>query len=138
MPAQAKIQLKGIELLEVSINLPVKKIEKDEVFNFNLNIEHKIERSKELVFVITTVDIYNNDNSQQLGKIKTSCIYQIENLDNYLNEAKQAILPADLTQSINSISLSTTRGMMFSQFRGTHLHQATIPLFDMSQMKQNK
>ncbi|MBN1184532.1 MAG: hypothetical protein JXB49_19725 [Bacteroidales bacterium] len=137
--SQARIQLKGIELLEVAVNIPKKKIEKEDIFNFNLNIEHKLDRSKELVFVIVSVGIFNNnDNTQQLGNIKTSCIYQVDNLDSFLNEAKQAILPSDLTQSLNSISLSTTRGIMFSQFKGTHLHQAIIPLFDMSKMKPGK
>ena len=37
-------------------------------------------------------------------------------------------LPQEFITLLNSIALSTTRGVMFSQFRGTVLHNAILPI----------
>jgi uncharacterized protein YbbC (DUF1343 family) len=36
---------------------------------------------------------------------------------------------------LNSISLSTTRGAMFSTFKGTFLHGAVLPIIDPKQFQ---
>ena len=39
-------------------------------------------------------------------------------------------LPTDIIVTINSISISTIRGIMFSTFKGTYLHNAFLPIID--------
>jgi hypothetical protein len=44
-----------------------------------------------------------------------------------VNEVK---LPSDIIIAMNSISISTIRGIMFSTFKGTYLHNAFLPVID--------
>lgn len=47
-------------------------------------------------------------------------------------------LPQDLADILNSISISTTRGLMFSAFKETFLHNAFLPIIDPKQFSQLK
>jgi hypothetical protein len=39
-------------------------------------------------------------------------------------------LPSGIIDLLNSVSVSTVRGMMFSAFKGTFLHNAVLPVID--------
>jgi len=39
---------------------------------------------------------------------------------------------------VNSIALSTTRGLLFAQFRGTPLHNTILPLIDPADFSVNE
>lgn len=126
--------LKGIELLESHLNEPHTTVEADSTFKFNINIEHKIDPSKNILIVVTAVNIFIEKEKDIVGSIKTSVIYEIANLLDFLTD-KGFELPQDLVTTLNSIALSTSRGMMFSQFRGTFLHNTFLPILDPKSFK---
>ena len=127
-----QLQLKAIELLDFSINYPPKDKREGKKFNFNINLEHKINKERKLVFVITSIDIIHEDNETNLGSIKASCNFEIPNLDDFIesDQPNKINLPSETIDALNSISLSTIRGIMFSQFKGTFLHNAVLPIID--------
>jgi len=127
-----QFQLRAIELLDCSINYPPEDKLKTNQFNFNINIEHKINREKKLVFVITSVNILHEDKKTNLGNLKASCHFEISNLDEFFvtGQPDKINFPTNTIDSLNSISLSTIRGIMFSQFKGTFLHNAVLPVID--------
>lgn len=129
---KAEMQLRAIELLDSSLNLPANPSLSIINFNFNIGIESKADFINKLVFVIITVEIKNDDLSVKLGSIKVSCIYNIVNFEELinLNDAGQTIINPKLVEILNVISLSTTRGIMFSTFKGTFLHNAVLPILD--------
>ena len=129
-------QLKGIELLESHLNTPLAKIDANTVFKFNINLEHKIDPGKNIILVLTTVDILIGEEREIVGSVKTNIIYEIENLAEY-NSTKGFNLPTDFITSINSITLSTCRGIMYSQFKGTILHNTFLPIVDPKSFTQN-
>jgi len=47
-------------------------------------------------------------------------------------EGKDINLPSEFITTINSLSLSTSRGILFMLFRGTFLHSAILPIIDSS------
>ena len=53
-------------------------------------------------------------------------------------EEKNFKLTEELKDVLNSISISTTRGVMFSTFKGTYLHNALLPVVDARQMVNEK
>ena len=127
----ANFQIKAIELLDSCINSPKFPLSEETVFQFDINLEHRISVEKSMVIVICSVSILDESKEQLLGKLRSSCIYAVENLSHFINSDSKAVeLPEPFTVTLNSVSLSTTRGLMFSFFRGTVLHNAVLPILD--------
>jgi hypothetical protein len=60
-----------------------------------------------------------------------SFIFEIPDLKEYVDPKNNIPkLPEEFLTTINSISISTVRGVMFSQFKGTFLHNAILPVVD--------
>jgi hypothetical protein len=124
-------QIKGIELLDFCFNHPKELIPVQMVFNFDIKLEHKILTDNNLIVVVVTIDIRNDQKSDKLGSIMVSCIFEVPELKDYIDKKSNTPnLPEGFLTTINSISLSTVRGVMFSQFRGTFLHNAILPVVD--------
>jgi hypothetical protein len=126
----ADIQLKAIELLSNSITPPSISEVPLVNFNFNINIESKVDHLKKLLFIIVHVEIKCENQKYQLGSISVSCVYSIANFEEVVKiESDGRInIPQTLFETLNSISISTTRGVMYSTFKGTFLHNAFLPI----------
>jgi hypothetical protein len=128
---EVSFKLKGIELLDVSLKHQEKPLVGEVIFNYNISLEHRIKAENNLIVVIASVDILNSDKSVSYGSLKASCIFDIMNLSKFIDvENKKLNLPNEILISLNSISISTVRGIMFSQFKGTFLHNACLPIID--------
>lgn len=124
-------QIKAIELLDYSFVAPQQQQSGITTNQFDIKIEHRYNIEKNMVFVVCNISIYNELKNQLLGSLKSSCIYNVENLETYFEQNTKSLqLPDQLVITLNSISISTTRGLMFSQFRGTSLHNAVLPVID--------
>lgn len=136
----AQLQLIAIELLKGSINLPVAPELALTDFIFNINLESRVDTEKSLVYIITDVEIKNADQTLSLGSLTSSCIFKVMNFNEVIHADAEGIvtLPQDLADILNSISISTTRGLMFSTFKGTFLHNAFLPIIDPKQFSQLK
>lgn len=133
--AQVELQLRAIELLHNAMYLPADPNIALENFEFALQIENRIDAPNKLVFVIVQVGISTSQRAQELGKITLSCIYELANFNTVISiepDGKPTI-PQYLTEMLNSISISTTRGVMFATFKGTFLHSAVLPIIDPKQ-----
>ncbi len=133
-------QIIGVELLGTTINHPQKQLPERINFHFKINLEYKINVDKKFVFVATFVTVSDkNDKETQLGTITTSCNFKISNLDEFMDkENNEVLFPDEILFMFNSISISTTRGIMFSQFKGTFLDHAYLPIIDPKSFKLNK
>lgn len=128
----ADLQLKSIELLKGSINLPANPEVSLTTFNFNISLESKADVANKVLFVIVSVEIRSEDQNHVMGSLAASCIYGISNFDELIKiEADGKLnIPQGLSEVLNSISISTVRGVMFSTFKGTFLHNAFLPIVD--------
>ncbi|MBL0055351.1 MAG: hypothetical protein IPP31_03995 [Chitinophagaceae bacterium] len=125
------LQLKAIELLKGTINLPFETGVSFTSFSFNINIESKADAGNKLIFVIVDIEIKSENHKLILGSCG-SCIYSVHNFDEVITTETDGkiVIPKALVEILNSISLSTTRGIMFSTFKGTFLHNAFLPIVD--------
>ncbi|MCD8539362.1 MAG: hypothetical protein LRY55_06060 [Leadbetterella sp.] len=106
-------------------------------FSFLLNIENTIDGAHNLVLSVVSVGITTAKNKQFSANIAVKSVYRVENLQQFLDVNKQGKyeIANDLIEKLNAISISTTRGVMFSSFRGTSLHHAILPLAEMPKME---
>jgi hypothetical protein len=132
-------QIRAIELLDYSLSYPSENLGDTLTYQFDVNIEHKLKIEDNLLLVITSINIYHNGKKTSLGQFKSSCVFSIENLNSFIEEKSGHLnLPEQFITTLNSVSISTTRGLMFSQFRGTFLHNAILPIVDPTKFKAHK
>ena len=134
---KVEMQIKAIELLNGSLNLPANANTPATNFNFNIGIESRADAVNKLVFVIVHVEIKNDDHSVVLGALSLSCIFEIANFEDVIKiEADGKVkIPPRLIETLNIVSISTTRGVLFSTFKGTFLHGAVLPIIDPKQFQ---
>lgn len=133
------LKIKAIELINSSLQLPVGQNVAITSFNYNINIESRADAPNKLVFVIVHVEIKNNEQSYVLGALSVSCIFEIVNFEEVIKTEPDGklIIPQPLIDTLNSVSISTTRGVMFSTFKGTYLHNAILPVIEPKQLQAN-
>lgn len=129
---EVSFQLRGIELLNVQLNHPEKPLSEQIPFHFDVNVEHRINTDNKLVIVICTVKILNKKEGLTLGSLKASCVFEIANMNDFVDEKNEnkVTFPQNTLITFNSITISTIRGIMFSQFKGTFLHNAQLPVIN--------
>lgn len=130
-PINIEFQIKGIDLL--SIQLPgIDGIQVDpSEIEFDITLEQRITPENELVVVNCTISAHNLGKEFLLGSIKVGCLYHVKSMDKLLTKDKGSInLPSKFIETINIVTIGTARGMMYSEFKGTYLHNAILPLID--------
>jgi len=68
------------------------------------------------------------------ARLQFLCLYHIENMQQYVNDSGEFVLPESLITMFNSISISTGRGVLFTLFRGTFLHSVILPIVNPQQV----
>ncbi len=129
---------KGIEIVQSSLNLkPAHKLDnKDEDFIFNIEVNQKIDASNKLVFVFVRILVLLPDMKEEVGSFTSLCVFNVENFHEISKpENEQESLPPHFMNTLSSVSISTTRGLMFTHFKGTYLHKAILPIIDPSLLK---
>lgn len=124
-------KIEAIELLEYSLNTPNDILSPELTYKFDMGIEHKISLDLKKIFVVCSFDVKSESDEFHFAHAKISCIYNFPNVEDFLNKTSNKVkLPDTLGVTLNSISLSTSRGVLFTLFRGTFLHHAILPIVD--------
>jgi hypothetical protein len=125
--------IRSVELLKHSFAVPNNPIDNFTNFNFNIGVEQKLDHTNKLFIVILNIDVTSvEDIGTKLGSASIACIYDVENFDRIVNIDKSGKPNIDetITQTLNSISISTSRGVLSQLFKGTFLHNAILPIID--------
>jgi hypothetical protein len=130
-------RLKNIEIAQSSLTAIDYALPDDVIFKFNINIEHLVNIDQNLNVIKPTVAIFVEDEQSILANLSVNLVFEIEDLANYAIE-KEVKLPSDIIIAMNSISISTLRGIMISTFKGTYLHNAILPVIDPKSFHVNK
>jgi len=104
---------------------------------FDFLVDVKIGPSEKVALAVTDVTVIEAVTNIQLAKFKTICVFEFpENFDVYFtkNEENKYDMPVELEIILKSAGLSTTRGIIFSELRGTYLHGAILPLIDIASL----
>ena len=128
----AGYKLLGIDLLEFSLANSDIGI-KEEILSYTtqINLEHKINEQGRLIIVVPSVKILHEDNVTLLATVKASFLFEFETFKGFKSDKPNSFdFPEDLIITLNSLSISTLRGIMFTLFRGTFLHKSILPLLD--------
>ena len=132
----AKLQFRAIELINSSISALLIKDANNKAFTFDIVTEMKLSEENKFIIVIIDIKIFDEAKDILFGTLATSNIFYVENYEEIItkNGANESVVPNSLMGTLNSISLSTTRGVMWCTFKGTMLHNALLPMLGPNQI----
>jgi hypothetical protein len=130
-------QLQNIDVVDVILKHPEKQLPKECQYNFDINIQHNINDKDKLIVVAPTISIRINNEKITYGRFKANIFFQVQNLDDFKNQDTFKFdIPETFITTLNSISISTSRGLLFSAFKGTFLHNAILPIVNPGDFKK--
>ena len=131
-------QIKAVDLLSSSVQAPKIMFTEQQSFNFNISVEQKLDANNKCLIVIVHIEItVAQDLDYKLATASVACVFGIENYNDVVKmENNQPTINPGITDVLNSISLSTTRGVLSQLLRGTYLHQAVLPVIDPKTFKR--
>jgi hypothetical protein len=103
-------------------------------FDFNINVEIRVQAETNLVIPFVYIDIKNG--KAPAASITIACAFEIDDFANHIRVNDQGIymIPPPLQHIIVPMSISTSRGIIFSEFRGTWLHNAIMPAVPVNEL----
>jgi hypothetical protein len=131
-------RIHGIDLVEKSM---FKGDVKDEdVFNYDVKAQLVGHPRTELIVAFVSVKIKKNESEDILAKVIIGVGFNIKDYENSFEKDSQGIhiVPTELEIMLKSIAISTMRGVLFSEFRGTPLHKAFLPIISPDTMQPVK
>jgi len=128
--SEIAFQLEKMELTGVKLDVPQGYIASGN-FDFDITVESRLE-SEQHEIVVTVNIVVNDAERKGLGGLISRYWYSVRDFDTLVlrNKEGKFSVPQALESSINAVSISTARGMMFSAFRGTALHEVVLPVLD--------
>lgn len=129
--SQEKIfKIHGIELISFSIQPQSAREYPKEIFEFNIHQEQKTNAEKKLIIVFTSINIRETGKEISLASLNVACGFEVLAFNEILRKNPQGeyLIPHDLNTSITRISIATTRGILYSQLRGSYLQNSTLPV----------
>jgi hypothetical protein len=126
------LRLHGLEIIEKSYFAIAPPPENQE-FNFDFNAKAGVDPDRKLVIILIELSVRKIDDQNVLSKLTTATAFEMPNLEQDLikQENGQYGVPPELDTMFKSIALSTARGILFSELRGTPLHRAILPLIQL-------
>lgn len=124
--------LANIEVLELTISRQLKPLDPAQPVHFNIGMEHRFDIPNKVVFVASMVNIIDKpDDGVVLAKMVSSCNFLVDNLNDFIDaDTGKVQFPEQIIVTLNSIAISTTRGILYSELKGTYLHGALLPVLD--------
>lgn len=131
-------KFRNIDIVEFSFVHPKQIFPENAKFRFETLIEHKVNLDDKIIIVVSTFVISCEDLNEKVGNAVVSCVYSIENIEDFVDENNVFSLPEHLLTMFNSISISTCRGVLFTLFRGTPLHTVILPIINPANLNKQQ
>lgn len=129
----------GMEVVKSKIEEPNKLLFPSNSIGFFINIEHQYNLEEDLLSSFSTFVLNNSDTNETYASITIKYDFNVENLKTFFNnEAKKLILPQEFVVVVNSLSISSSRGVIHMLFNGTNLRNFILPITDPTAFVFNK
>jgi len=145
VPQTFEIKFLSIELVSKELKAPQVITAETEVeldLNFQFSVSLKLAPPIRGTVVVSEVFIQDKrNNNTTLASFRTYCFFEIVNFNEVfrLIDEKHYNVPVELEIILKSAGLSTTRGIIYSELRGTYLQNSILPLIDISAIiKKNR
>jgi hypothetical protein len=121
----------GIEIISKSLSeIRYSGIPISNSVNFEVKVEIKVQAERKMILPYITVKIKSIDNGDILASFVIACFFDIPNFeaDILLDEQGLHLIPTALDLTIRPVSISTVRGIIWAELRGTYLQNTIMPV----------
>lgn len=125
---ELSFQIKKIDIVESCVLAPKVPLTKNAIFQFNTSVNPQWNQKIGLILACG-VEVKDEENKVLLGNVRTLFTFTLQGVKTKIDK-DTIVLPDEFLSTIVSISISTLRGILFSQFRGTYLQNAVMPIID--------
>jgi len=138
--------IKGILVTKFSLDLKeelVKRQAQEPNFNeytFEVNVLNQGYIKENILNSMISMKVFlDKEKKTELGNISISNIFEINNLNEFVNEKENSLnLPDSFEASIIGISLSHTRAIFVTKCAGTFLQNAVMPILNPTEFLKNQ
>lgn len=132
-------QIRELRVTSYSIN--EEQLTPENEFNFGIQIEHSFDPNGDVRVVRVKLTVGYTP-QQLLVELHLDCYYQLVGYQEWLSfqsadDQATGALPVGLAMTLNSIAISTTRGVLFERLRGTSLQEIVLPVVDPSAFQES-
>jgi len=120
------IRFDRVELLAKTLNNI--RVEQEDVFSFEVKTRSSIKKEERLIVTVVDVLIKKAAGSKTAASFTAACGFIVENFEDAFAKKGNSLLK-ELDDLFKTISISTMRGIIYSELRGTHLHDVHLPVF---------
>jgi len=136
-----EIKFLAIELVSKSLGEPPKEKIEELEFTFTFLVDLRVHPERKIAAVITDTTILKVLDKEQVAFFKILCAFELPDFDQIFKKVDENKYdtPVELEILLKSTGLSTMRGIIYSELRGTYLQNAILPLIDIASLvKKNK
>lgn len=132
---QYELKIGAIDLIGKLIELPTgQPLQKDDI-NFDFIVDLKLSPEQKIAGVITDVTILRKPDNLRLAYFKLLTVFEFPKFEDIFTKVGDHAYdsPIEIEILLKSTGISTMRGIIYSELRGTHLNEATVmPLIDIA------
>lgn len=130
------VRVHGIELIEKTLFSGL--VSESDLFNFDIKAQCVADDDNKVIVTFVSVETKKQSDGLVLSKILIGVGCYIDNFEEAFITGENDIrsLRKDIETMLKQVAISTMRGIMFSEFRGTQLHRATLPIVMVDQMNK--
>lgn len=134
-----EFKISNIELIEKSFHIPVFQGDITPVIQFDLAINVSVAKENKKIANILQVKMMVEDSNTVVASITVGCTFDIINFEEVvIISGESETIPDAIIETLNIITIGTSRGIMFNEFKGTWLHHSILPVIDPKSFKQEK
>jgi hypothetical protein len=123
--------MKSLEIQKASMDMALIGQCQTDNFNFKLRVQHDFREEEREVAVTAFFGIYQTD-AKELGAVDIQIIYSIANWAEVVRSEPtgELTIPEGLRSMLNSLTISTSRGVVFTLFHNAKLSNVIFPIID--------
>ena len=123
------IQFVGIDVLNFSVS-PLPPGQTKPAIGFSINLQYQFSQQPEQVQLELDVQVQDILTQRTVGELKTCCTFSMKGLAQLNNETDTVTIDDAVIDIFVSLSISTTRGILYSYFANTYLNPVVLPVID--------
>jgi len=127
-----KIKLKDIQSLGMSFEGADIETDSQAEYNFDISISHEYNFEDEIVLAIMDIKVFESSSGSKICTSKLKFAFHIKNL---IRHTPNKTLDQKVVDLINTVSISTARGIIFLQSQGSPLKNIILPIVDGSTLE---
>jgi hypothetical protein len=129
MPTEVSFSLRSIDIINRLLTAPSSANEVEFTFQIELDVIPYAE-SKTCAHIFK-IRILSKDEENILAALTVGCLYNIMNFDDIIIDNELGLsFPPEFNHLLNTVTIGTARGILFSELKGTYLDKAFLPILD--------